>query len=288
MSYVKEMDPGQIGLVIKILNLATGFALSIWAGVMMVIEIGSYVACDETTVDESCCPGIGTEVGDGATTCPESMRMSLFPNFSAFVISIYMVPLGTILILYEISTKRVGSQESVAEPTGIWAKLAAFRESLMLYFGFIFFYKRRTQFLIFVGILCMGNRAVDPVGNSTGSVAPLMTGILALLDAALHFAVRIQHPEFDQSMQTALSAADDANMGAMGAAAPPAAGGGGGAAPSFAGAAYTPEQEDIYQAPAAPAPAPMYAPAPAPAPVYAPAPAPAAGNIYGDDGGTAI
>ena len=180
--------------------------------------------------------------------------------------------------------------QSVAEPTGIWAKLAAFRESLMLYFGFIFFYKRRTQFLIFVGILCMGNRAVDGTANanSTGSVAPLMTGILALLDAALHFAVRIQHPEFDQSMQTALSAADDANMGAMGAAAPPAAGGGGGAAPSFAGAAYTPEQEDIYQAPAAPAPAPMYAPAPAPAPVYGPAPAPAAGNIYGDDGGTAI
>merc|ERR1719487_2607230 len=267
MTYVKEMDPGQIGLVIKILNLGTGFALSCWAGVMMVIEIGSYVTCDETTTDEVCCPGNP----EGAIECP--FPMSLYDNFSAFVISIYMVPLGTILILYEISTKRVGSQESVAEPTGIWAKLAAFRESLMLYFGFIFFYKRRTQFLIFVGILCMGNRAVDGTAdkNSTGSIAPLATGILALLDALLHFAVRIQHPEFDQSMQTALSAADDANMGAMGAAAPPAGGGGGGAAPSFAGAAYTPEQEDVYQAPAAPAPAPMYAPAPAPAPVYAPA-----------------
>ena len=102
---VKEMDPGQIGLVIKILNLATGFALSIWAGVMMVIEIGSYVACDETTVDPECCPGNPA----GATEC--AAPMSLYTNFSAFVISLYMVPLGIILILYEISTKRVGSQE---------------------------------------------------------------------------------------------------------------------------------------------------------------------------------
>jgi hypothetical protein len=100
------MDPGQIGLVIKILNLATGFALSIWAGVMMVIEIGGYVTCGKETIDESCCPDHCATCG---TTC--AAPMSLLDNFSAFVISIYMVPLGTILILYEISTKRVGSQE---------------------------------------------------------------------------------------------------------------------------------------------------------------------------------
>ncbi len=122
----------------------------------------------------------------------------------------------------------------------------------------------------------MGNRAVDGHGESGGSWAPTVAGSIALVNALLHFAVRLQHPEFDQSMQQALSAADDQAMGApaAGAVAPPRE------------QQYMPEQEDIYQAPAAPAP--MYAPAPAPAPVYAPAPAPAA-NIYGgDDGGTAI
>lgn len=153
----------------------------------------------------------------------------------------------------------------------------------MLYFGFIFFYKRRTQFLVFVGILCMGNMPVDKTGASSGGFfsAPIIGGILALMDAALHFAVRMQHPEFDTSMQAALSQQDDANMGALGAPPPPAHAGG--------ASTYAPQQEDMYHAPAAPAAAPnMYAPAPAPAPMYAPAPAPANANIYGDDGGTAI
>ena len=137
----------------------------------------------------------------------------------------------------------------------------------MLYFGFIFFYKRRTHYLVFVGVLCLGNRAVDQNGEPGGSYAPTVAGVMALLNALLHFAVRLQHPEFDQSMQQALSAADDQAMG------------------QGAGTQYTAEQEDIYQAPAAPKPS--YAPAPAP--VYAPAPAPGGGNIYGgDDGGTAI
>lgn len=301
---VKEMDPGQIGLLIKVLNIGCGLALSIWAGVFMVLEIISYFNCGEDTVDRSCCPN----TPEGAIVC--AAPMSLFSNFSALVISIYMIPLGTILILYEVSTRRVGAQEvcdpvsvcpaalataqlgfspsggshanddrpvfavqSVAEPSGIWAKLASFRESLMLYFGFIFFYKRRTHFLVFVGILCLGNRAVDDKGDPGGSWAPSIAGGIALLNALLHFAVRLQHPEFDQSMQQALSAADDHAMGQSG-------GGQTGGAQQ-----YTAEQEDIYQAPSAPTPS--YAPAPAP--VYAPAPAPAGGNIYGgDDGGTAI
>ena len=153
----------------------------------------------------------------------------------------------------------------------------------MLYFGFIFFYKRRTQFLLFVGFLCMGNQPKDATGKvANGDIVdygPFIAGLIALLDALLHTAVRMQHPEFDQSMQKALSDADDAAMGGESASAPPAGGG---------GQQYMPEQEDIYQAPAAPAPAPMYAPAPAPAPMYAPAPAPAAGIYGGDDGGTAI
>jgi len=270
LEYVKEMDPGQIGLLIKILNIGAGAALSVWAGVFMVLEIASYTSCTEDDKDDPvCCPNHK----DTSTVC--DAPMGFLANFPALVISLYMIPLGAILILYELSTRRVGSQESVAEPTGVMAKVASFREGLMLYFGFIFFYKRRTQYLVFVGFLCLGNRAVDEAGEPGGSWAPIVAGTIALLDALLHFAVRLQHPEFDQSMQQALSDADDAAMGsapAGGAAAPPRE------------QQYMPEQEDIYQAPAAPAPAPVYAPAPAP--VYAPAPA---SNIYGgDDGGTAI
>merc|ERR550537_1388372 len=229
LAVVKEMDPGQIGLVIKLLNIGTGLAIAGWAGALLVVEILGYFGCASEGADcggecGECCPK-----HPEATTC--DAPMSLMGNISQLVISIYMIPLGTILILYEVSTKRVGSEESVAQPTGIWAKLAAFRESLMLYFGFIFFYKRRTQYLVFVGILCMGNRTVDsdnpPSGQ--GSWAPVIAGLLALLDALLHFAVRLQHPEFDQSMQQALSAADDEAMGrevAGGAVAPPAGGGG--------------------------------------------------------------
>ena len=109
---VKEMDPGQIGLLIKLLNIGCGLALSIWAGVFMVLEIISYFNCDEDTVDLSCCPNNP----EGAIVC--AAPMSLLSNFSALVISIYMIPLGTILILYEISTRRVGAQE-VCDPVSV-------------------------------------------------------------------------------------------------------------------------------------------------------------------------
>lgn len=102
---VKEMDPGQIGLLIKILNIGVGLTLSVWAGVFMVLEIGSYASCGEENTDPTCCPN----TVEGAVIC--QYPMSLFDNFSALVISIYMVPLGAILILYEISTRRVGAQE---------------------------------------------------------------------------------------------------------------------------------------------------------------------------------
>ena len=77
----------------------------------------------------------------------------------------------------------------------------------MLYFGFIFFYKRRMQFLVFVGILCLGNRPVDSKGASVGT-APLVGGILALLDAALHFAdqtgAKFVHPGHEPSLITGI------------------------------------------------------------------------------------
>jgi len=113
---VKEMDPGQIGLLIKVLNIASGLMISVWAGVLMVLEIGSYISCGPDDVDPVCCP---TYV-DGSQ-CPEGASMSLSDNFSGLVISMYMIPLGAILILYEISTRRVGAQE-VREPVATAAQ----------------------------------------------------------------------------------------------------------------------------------------------------------------------
>ena len=92
-------------MLIKILNIGVGLTLSVWAGVFMVLEIGSYASCGEENTDPTCCPN----TVEGAVIC--QYPMSLFDNFSALVISIYMVPLGAILILYEISTRRVGAQE---------------------------------------------------------------------------------------------------------------------------------------------------------------------------------
>jgi hypothetical protein len=110
------MDPGQIGLLIKVLNIASGLMISVWAGVLMVLEIGSYISCGPDDVDPVCCP---TYV-DGSQ-CPEGASMSLSKNFSGLVISMYMIPLGAILILYEISTRRVGAQE-VREPVATAAQ----------------------------------------------------------------------------------------------------------------------------------------------------------------------
>ena len=102
---VKEMDPGQIGVVIKVFNMATGLVLMLWAGIGMVLQIVSYADCDEDTVDSTCCPS--NIEGNIKCTSP----MSLLDNFPALVISVYMIPLGMILVLYEVSTKRAGATE---------------------------------------------------------------------------------------------------------------------------------------------------------------------------------
>ena len=109
---VKEMDPGQIGLLIKVLNIGAGLALAVWAGVFMVLEIVSYLNCDDTTIDGSCCPN----PVEGAIVCPS--HMTFWSNLPALIISFYMIPLGSILILYEISTRRVGAQE-VCDPVAV-------------------------------------------------------------------------------------------------------------------------------------------------------------------------
>ena len=108
---VKEMDPGQIGLLIKILNLVVGFSLMIWAGVLMTLRVGSYVACGEDDVSDVCCPSRQPGASKCATADGDYMGMSLWENFSCMIISLYMVPLGAILIMYEVSTRRVGATE---------------------------------------------------------------------------------------------------------------------------------------------------------------------------------
>ena len=257
------MDAGQIGIGIKVLNLATGLILVLWVGALSTWTIMSFLWCDDTKLfaDGGCQTGVDAGTGP-----------SFFGNFSAFIISLYMIPLGLTLILYELVTNRTGG-----EPAGIQAKLAPLKTKLQLYFGFIFFFRRRTQFLIFVGILCLGNQIYwgesgVPKGAPNVADAALVGGILSLVNALIHYVVRKQHPEFDQSVQDTISS----GAAAEGASQPPAYGGG-----------MERASEDVGGF--------ASAPAPAPAPHYgAPAPAPAYGapqqDMYagGDDGGTAI
>ena len=136
------MDAGQIGLLIKVLNLLTGAVLVLYVGLYSAWTILSFIWCDENTT-----------FADGGCQVAPGTGASFWDNRSAFIISIYMVPLGTILLVYEITTKRDAGREETVAPPGIGGKLASTQEKLQLYFGFIFFYRRRMQFLIFVGIL---------------------------------------------------------------------------------------------------------------------------------------
>ena len=107
---VKEMDPGQIGLLIKLLNMVVGFSLMIWAGVLMTIRVGSYVMCGEDDLG-ACCPSAMPGATKCATGAGDYMGMSLWDNFSCLIIAVYMVPMGAILVMYEVSTRRVGAPE---------------------------------------------------------------------------------------------------------------------------------------------------------------------------------
>lgn len=127
------------------------------------------------------------------------------------MIAIYLIPLGTLLILFQLSAERT-------EPaSGCRSKLASVREQLraqlMQHFGFIFFVKRRANYLIFLGILCFSISPADGKGTRAASLAPLIGGALAMADGLLHVAVMIKHPQFDREMQLAVSAADAARQG---------------------------------------------------------------------------
>lgn len=273
LKMVKEMDAGQIGMVIKVLNLVTGVVLVLLVGVLTAWTIFEFWfgICDDTKTFK-----------DGGCGIPDAnLELQGIPfgnTFSSFVISLYMVPLGLVLIVYELCTNRAGGAEGK-----IQAKLAPTKAKLQLYFGFIFFYKRRTQFLVFVGVLCLGNQikytddGTVPEGAGMAGSGAFMGGILAIVNAIVHYVVRKQHPEFDKSVQDTISANDGLSDSAAGA--PPA------------GAMSAPRgmerQAEDVQTPAWNSPAqPSFAPAPAPAPfAAAPAPQPSWG---GDDGGTAI
>jgi hypothetical protein len=254
------MDAGQLGVVIKVMNFLTGAVLTVWVGAISAWTVISFAFCDSDTSYED--GGCGITQSDQTLASP-----GFFNNFSALVISLYMVPLGSIIIVYELCTTRNGGQESTAAPPGIAGKLAGVKEKLVLYFGFIFFYRRRMQFLIFVGILCLGNQikcndtnGACPAGVHAASAA-LVGGILALVNALVHWVVKRQHPEFDDSVQKAISGSEAQEAGGA--------------------AAYT--LDPALEAPHYASGSGAAAPAPAP---YMPPPA----NMYGDggDGGTAI
>ena len=128
------MDTGQIGIGIKVLNLVTGLILIVWVGALSSWTILSFLYCDSNKLYEAGGCQTGLEPGTGP---------KFGSNFSAFIISLYMMPLGATLIVYELVTNRTGG-----EPSGIQAKLAPIKTKLQLYFGFIFFYRKRMQFMI--------------------------------------------------------------------------------------------------------------------------------------------
>lgn len=187
--------------------------------------------------------------------------IGFFSNFGTFIIAAYMIPFGGILFIYELTTKRSGAASGAVDGGdfggSVGGKVANFREMLTRYFGFIFFYGKRMQFLLFVGILCLGN-----INNKEAEsyafrdwTQPVVGGILCILNALFHFMVKRQHPEFDQGMSDNLNAAHAEEMSS--------------------------DSASTYE---------IDTPS---APTYSARPAtPPAGNIYaasgGDDGGTAI
>jgi len=201
LSVVQEMNESRIGVVVVLVNYLTGSVLTLWAGMYTSWEISMYSFCNQNTTDTVCCPS-----GNPANiVCTDPMSFS--SNFSNFLIATYIIPLGSLLILFQLSATRT-------EPTtsGCRSKLACGREwlraELMMYFGFIFFVKRRANYLLFLGILCLSISPASEDGTRSLSLAPLIGGGLALTNGLLHVAVMLKHPQFDIKMQVAVSAAD--------------------------------------------------------------------------------
>ena len=119
-------------------------------------------------------------------------------GFSSFVIGLYMIGFGSILLFYELNIPKI-------------------TEKLRLYFGFIFFYNKRVKYLIFIGFLAFG---VMEDWDKKWFVGPL-TGFIAVLDGLFHkYAAKI-HPDIDNAAKA--NAESIAGTG----------GGGVGAAPQF-------------------------------------------------------
>lgn len=186
----------QLEKIIHVGNVVTGFTLLIFSGAMYALRNLSYLWCtDDKAYDDSTTgmfsPGCCTTVDAATMKCADSYGI----QFSAFVIAIYMTLFGALLLIYELSTK-------------LSPKLTNF---LTKYFGFIYFYKRRTQFLLFIGVLCLGN-----VNDAGEWFKPVVGGILAILMAIMHIVVVKQHPDFDKQTQAKVEAANLGGSDAIG------------------------------------------------------------------------
>jgi hypothetical protein len=135
--------------------------------------------------------------------------MDLFEALSNFFIALYLIPLSLIPLCFELTRNQTSG---------------CIRSRLERYFGFIFLFKARYKYLIFLGMLILGNCNEDYGGESGRLIWPtLIVGIVVLLDAVFHIVVRIAHPEFDDQMVTQLEQAADARAGTKSAPSAPSA-----------------------------------------------------------------
>jgi hypothetical protein len=154
-------------------------------------------------------------------TCMYACQLNWTDVFSTMVISIYMLPLGGMLLAFEFTR---------ANTLGTSAVRGALESS----FGFIFLYNGRMFLLLFSGLLACGNIWQEIEGEPlVYHWWCLLAGLAAVGTAFLHLAVKCAHPEYDADMTRQLEQAVVARKALLAKEAEPA----GGVRQVFSGAA---------------------------------------------------
>jgi|EP01047_Picozoa_sp_COSAG01_P054149 hypothetical protein len=198
VSQLRETEIGTLAKVLRWANILVGVGLIVGSGLLTLSNAVGMLWCDDdVAVVESghrCYSVYVDEVGEGVTACTTDAcldcllecRLGVSELFSTIVISLYMPLLGTVIIMFEMQRNLNGG---------------FIRRMLEKYFGFLFLYKQRSYFLLFCGLLSLGNTTVE-LGDEAKFkyVWGGLAGAVTLASALLHFAVRCLHPGFDKDM----------------------------------------------------------------------------------------
>eukprot|EP01047_Picozoa_sp_COSAG01_P074613 COSAG01_NODE_12520_length_1726_cov_1.371850_2_plen_401_part_00 len=135
------------------------------------------------------------------TDCFAACMLGFSDVWSSVVIASYTVIFGLVLAAYELSK---------ALPSNIEKSVGCVRGWLEQYCGFIFLYKQRGCFLVFVGLLAAGNCHIE-ADLSEGQFIyfwyTFLTGIGVLANALFHFVVNCAKPAYDADMTNQLERA---------------------------------------------------------------------------------